>query len=1040
VKEIIFNFVTKITIYRTTKKLTTMKKILFISVTMLLICFFTLSIKAQSIYNYKGSGALNALSSWTLNPGGTNPPDFTSPNQIFVVTNVSSTTLSAAGWTVSGSGSEIRIGDGSSSTKLMVASNATLMVSGGAKLRVQNNGTLNLQQTTLTYLPSSVDVIVDNGSTIEWAQTSAVNVWALNYWNFTLLGAPKNIATSSSMTVQNQYKSNNLTLSFNNGSGLYILGDVIGNLALRSATSSSTLSIGGVSTSSINITLPAYDQTFGRFELNRNSLVKWNKSGGYWVMWYSCSITTGTIDITGFANGQVLYLYGNTNLGSTWKSNNTLVMDFRGTGSISGNLNFQSGFNSLNALRLNKSGQTLSLGTPLDIYSDVNVLAGTLSTNGNLTLKSNATQKARINVLGTSADVTGNVTVETFAKGGYTGWTNLAVAGVTGQTMASGWGDDFPMTCPSGCPNGSTAGGVPFTSVTTYNETNNTYPGITSGTNPITPGVGYWVYLGNGQTTTTDILIDVTGPIVKKAAGSWSFTKTSGQGEGWNLVGNPYPSPISFAKAFGSSYGSGKMANELRVWNPDLNSGSGDYALYKVGVGSTPPVASGGIDDNIPTGQAFYIIANQAFSITWSENFKTSTASTNPLLRTMNNENTQSISPQQNHLFHLHLTGSGADSYAGIHFNSNANVSYNSNFDAEQIDPYVGAPQVFSVVGNKELKVKGLPYPNGTLSLDIKVRSGISGTYTLSLQEMENIPAGACLTLFDKFTNTTHNLLSSPYVFNFSDTTTISRFVLNITINQLSNLSTSILSTPQCHHQNTGAIVASMGSGSYNFVWKDINNQIIKTTNNVNKDTLKNVGEGYYFVEVNDGNCSNITNTVQIIANTSVPNIDFTTGSDTVPVNTAVLFTNISQNLSNFEWSFGDGGTDNSVNPVHTFTNPGNYLVILTGMNSCGDTLSTLKEIIVMTSTQLNPNGVPVSPVLQVSRDVKGYYITANYTKDTKVNILVSDILGRQIIKETITLGNNKRFYLNHLPENQIIVIRAEDGYNIINQKVFVEK
>jgi len=1018
-----------------------MKKILFISVTMLLICFFTLSIKAQSIYNYKGSGALNALNSWTLNPGGTNPPDFTSPNQIFVVTNVSSTILSAAGWTVSGNGSEIRIGDGSSSTKLTVANNATLMVSGGAKLRVQNNGTLNLQQPNLNYLPSSSNVIVDNGSTVEWAQTSPVNVWPLNYWNFTLLGGYKKIAASSSMTVQNQYKSNNLTLMFNDNSGLYILGDVIGNLALISATSSSTLSIGGTSTSSINITLPVNDQTFGRFELNRNSLVKWNKNGGYWVAWSSCSVATGTIDITGLANGQVLYLYGNTNLGSTWKSKNTLVMDFGGSGSISGNLNFQSGFNSLNALRLYKLGQTLNLGTPLDIYSDVKVLAGTLSTNGKLTLKSNATKKARINVLGPSADVTGNVTVETFAKGGYTGWTNLAVAGVTGQTMASGWGDDFPMTCPSGCPNGSTAGGVPFTSVTTYNETNNTYPGITSGTNPITPGVGYWVYLGNGQTTTTDILIDVTGPIVKKAAGSWSFTKTSGQGEGWNLVGNPYPSPISFAKAFGSSYGSsGKMANELRVWNPDLNGGNGDYALYKVGVGSTPPVANGGIGDIIPTGQAFYIIANQAFSITWSENFKTTTASANPLLRTMNNENTQSISPQQNRLFHLHLTGSGADSYAGIHFNSNATISYNSDFDAEQIDPYPGAPQVFSVVGNKELKVKGLPYPNGTLSLDIKVRSGISGTYTLSLQGMENIPAGACLTLFDKFTNTTHNLLSSPYVFNFSDTTTISRFVLNITMNQLSNLSTSILSTPQCHNQNTGAIVASMGSGNYNFVWKDINNQIIKTTNNTNKDTLKNVGEGYYFVEVNDGNCSNITNTVQIIANTSVPNIDFTTGSDTVPVNTAVLFTNTSQNLSNFEWNFGDGGTDNSVNPVHTFTNPGNYLVILTGMNSCGDTLSTLKEIIVMTSTQLNPNGVPVSPVLQVSRDVKGYYITANYTKDTKVNILVSDILGRQIIKETITLGNNKKSYLNHLPENQIIVIRAEDGYNIINQKVFVEK
>lgn len=1017
-----------------------MKKILYITASFGL-CFFSLSDKAQSIYNYTGSGALNALSSWTLNPGGTNPPDFTSPNQIFVLTNVSSTTLSAAGWTVSGSGSEIRIGDGSSSTKLTVASNATLMVSGGAKLRVQNNGTLNLRQSTLSYLPSYADVILDNGSTVEWAQTSNVGVWPLNYWNFTLLGSQKNIPASSSMTVQNQYKSNNLTLTFNNGSGLYVLGDVIGNLALRSAISTSTLVIGGTSTSSINITLPVNDQTFGRFELNRNSHVKWSKNGGAWVMWGSCSVTTGTIDITGFSDGLTLYVRGNSSLGAVWRTKNTLVLRFDGSGSLSGNLIFESGFNSLTKLLLDKSGQTLNLGSPLEIYSDVYIINGTLASNGNLILKSNNTQKARINVLGTSADVTGNVTVETFAEGGYTGWTNLAVAGVTGQTMASGWGDDFPMTCPSGCPNGSTAGGSPFTSVTTYDETNNTYPGISSGTDPITPGVGYWVYLGNGQTTTTDILIDVTGPIVKKAAGNWSFTKTSGQGEGWNLVGNPYPSPISFAKAFGGSYSSGKMANELRVWNPDLNSGNGDYALYKVGVGSTPPVSSGGVDDNIPTGQAFYIVANQAFSITWSENFKTTAASTNPLLKTINNgEGILSSSPQQNRLFYLNLTGNGANSYAGIHFNTNATIAYHPDFDADQKDPYPGAPQVFSVVGNKELKLKGLPYPNGSISLDIKVRSGISGNYSLSLQGIENIPAGACLTLFDKFTNTSHNLLSSPYVFNFSDTTTISRFVLNITMNQLSNLSTSIVNTPQCYNQNTSVIVASMGNGNYNFVWKDINNQIIKTTNNVSEDTLKNVGEGYYFVEVHDGGCSNVTNTVQVIANTSVPIIDFTTVSDTVPVNTPIVFTNTSQNLNSFEWDFGDGGTDNSINPVHTYTNPGNYFVILRGMNSCGDTLSIFKEIFVMTSTQLNPNGVPVSPVLQVNRDTKGYYITANYTKDTKVNILVSDMLGRQIIKETIILGNNKRFYLNHLPENQIVVIRTEDGYNFIHQKVFVEK
>lgn len=987
---------------------------------------------SQSIYNYKGSGALNATTSWTLNPGGTNPANFTDPNQVFVLTNVSSTTLSAAGWTVSGTGSEIQIGNGSSSTNLAVASNATLMVSGGAKLRVKNSGTLSLYQTNLSYLPVAADVVVDNGSTVLWAQSANVSIWPLNYWNLQIKTTSKNLAASTSATVQNQYVTNNLTMGLNNSSKIVIQGDVIGGMGLSSAVSTSSVIITGATSSSVSIGVPVNDQTFGYFELSRSSLVKWNKSGGSWVAWYGCSVTTGTVDITGFSNGQTLYLYGTSNLGGTWRAKNTLIMDFRGSGSISGNLIFESGFNNLNYLRNNKSGVTLTLGAPLNIYSEVST-SGTIASNGNLILKSNATQKARVAKL-TTGDITGNVIVETFAKGGYTGWTNLAVAGVSGQTMASGWGDNFPMTCPSGCPNGSTAGGNPFTSVTTYNETNNTYPGISAGTDPITPGVGYWVYLGNGQTTTTDILIDVTGPVVKKSAGSWSFTKTTGQGEGWNLAGNPYPSPISFANTFSSSYGTSKMANELRVWNPDLNSGNGDYALYKVGVGSTPPVSSGGVDDNIPTGQGFYILANQAFSVSWTENMKTTAVNTNPLLKTM------STAPEPNRLFYLNLTGAGsANTYCGIHFNSNVSVNYDPNYDAENFEPYPGAPQVFVVASNKNLKLKGIPYPNGNISLDVQVNSGTTGTYQLALTGQENIPAGACITLTDHVTNTTHNLLASPYTYTHSGNTSTPRFSLNIQLNNVSAPITNIVQTPQCYKNSNGIIEATMGSGSYNFVWKDINNQILRTVNGVSKDSLKNISEGWYFVEVSDGNCGSVSQPVQLSANIGMPVADFTTNADTLPTNTAFLFTNTSQYLSVFNWDFGDGNTSNLVSPTHAYSNPGNYLVIMQGINTCGDTVSTLKELIVSTVTGLNPNGVPVNPTLWVSRDNVGYYLNSTYSKDTKVNVWITDILGRTIIKETVVLGNGKKVYLQNLPSQQIIVIRLEDGYNVMNKKVFVE-
>jgi hypothetical protein len=1001
---------------------------------------------SQSVYNYKGSGALNALTSWTLNPGGTNPPNFSSPNQIFVVTNVSSTTLSAIGWTVSGTNSEIRVGNGVSNTNLAVASNATLMVSGGAKLRVQDKGILTLYQSTLSNLPASTDVILDNGSTVNWAQSSAVSIWPLTYYNLGISSAQKNLSAGLT-TVSNQIITN-ASLNMPNSATLTLQGNVggTGNLNLRwpLGTTSSQLNITGPSTNSVNINLPTLNQQLGGFTLTRNARVKINKLSGYTFLGgnVGSSITTGTLDLS---NTSLIYLLNAWNFGGGFITGSpSLTIDIRGSGALTGSILFEqtnSSTKSLNNLILNRTGQTLTLGNALDVYTDVNILAGTLASGGNLTLKSNNTQKARINVLSTSADVTGNVTVETFAKGGNTGWTNLAVAGVSGQTMASGWGDDFPMTCPSGCPNGYNVGGVNFTSVTTYNETNNTYPGISSGSAPITPGVGYWVYLGNGQYTTTDILIDVTGPIVKKNAGSWSFTKTSGKGEGWNLVGNPYPSPISFANAFSSSYGSGKMANELRVWNPDLNGGNGDYALYKVGVGSTPPVSSGGIDDNIPTGQGFYIVANQAFSVAWNENMKTSTASTNPLLRTINDNSLLTNTPQPNRLFYLHLTGAGsANTYCGIHFNSNASINYSPDYDAENIEPYPGAPQIFVQSSNKSLKIKGIPYPNNSTNLDVQVESGTSGTYQITLEAKENIPYGTCIMLTDHLTNTTHNLLSSPYTFTLSSITSTPRFSLNIQLSNLNSPITNIVNTPQCYKQSNGVLAADMGSGNYTFVWKDVNNQILKTTSGVSKDTLKNVSEGWYYVEVTDGACGVSTQQVQLTANIGAPVIDFTTNADTLPVNTPFQFTNNSQNLSSFVWYFGDGTTSTAPNPTHSYTNPGDYLVILEGVNACGDTMSIFKEISVNTVTGLNSNGVPASPNLIVSRDKKGYFVSANYTKDTKVNLMVTDILGRTLIKETVILGNNKKVYLNNLPSQQIVVIRAEDGYSVINQKIFVEE
>ncbi|MDR6462557.1 PKD domain-containing protein [Chryseobacterium sediminis] len=69
---------------------------------------------------------------------------------------------------------------------------------------------------------------------------------------------------------------------------------------------------------------------------------------------------------------------------------------------------------------------------------------------------------------------------------------------------------------------------------------------------------------------------------------------------------------------------------------------------------------------------------------------------------------------------------------------------------------------------------------------------------------------------------------------------------------------------------------------------------------------------------------------------------DFTAGINGTTVN----FTNQSANQTSVLWSFGDGHTDSSLNPVHQYISQGNYTVTLTvNKNSCSETFTKIISI-----------------------------------------------------------------------------------------------
>ncbi len=59
------------------------------------------------------------------------------------------------------------------------------------------------------------------------------------------------------------------------------------------------------------------------------------------------------------------------------------------------------------------------------------------------------------------------------------------------------------------------------------------------------------------------------------------------------------------------------------------------------------------------------------------------------------------------------------------------------------------------------------------------------------------------------------------------------------------------------------------------------------------------------------------------------------------------VFNNQSSHGTNFTWDFGDGQSDNSLNPQHLYTAGGTYTVTLSVLNAC-DTVSTTQQVVIL--------------------------------------------------------------------------------------------
>ncbi|RTQ52109.1 T9SS type A sorting domain-containing protein [Hymenobacter gummosus] len=443
------------------------------------------------------------------------------------------------------------------------------------------------------------------------------------------------------------------------------------------------------------------------------------------------------------------------NSGSFNQTGGTIAMLGATLDDIGGNANTEFG-----NLTIGTSGARLL--APVQVRGLL-TLAGNLNTNNQmLTLVSNSSGTA--SVYNNPGVVQGPVTVQRWispALNPGTGYRHLT-APVSGSTVADLAASNFtPVVNPAYNATANPGSVVPFPTVFAYNELR-LQPGLSNTfdtgwespaalTDALTPGRGYTVNL-------TPQTVDFVGTLTN---GAVNIALSRGAAApGWNLIGNPFPSPLDWDLVSIPS-GMNGAAYVYRSTGPY----AGGYVSYVNGVGGS---------HLIPMGQAFFVRAASGTPTLALNNTHRVTTLENPALN-----RTQETRPLL--ALSLRAAGSVTEDVLYVYQQAGATAGFDGQFDALKVQLNGGLqPSLYQQAGPDALSIQGLPTGPQPVALPLTVHAPQAGSFTFEPQQLVNFAATAGLYLEDRLTGTWHDLRLGSYTAQLSQGSTAARFVLHL--------------------------------------------------------------------------------------------------------------------------------------------------------------------------------------------------------------------------------------------------------------------
>ncbi len=393
----------------------------------------------------------------------------------------------------------------------------------------------------------------------------------------------------------------------------------------------------------------------------------------------------------------------------------------------------------LNLTTNNAAGVTLA-GT-LNVSGVLRATTGTFATGNNLTLLSTATRTALIDGSG-SGSVTGNVTVQRYRPTGF-GYTYFS-SPVQAATVNE-FSDDINLSAT-------------FPTFYRYveNRVSSGWTAYTATSGALTPMVGY---AGNLGTSTSPVTIDMTGVVNNGTIVSPALSNNNQPYTlGFNLLGNPYPSPVDWDAT------SGWIRNNVDIAIYYFNAGTtnqytGTYSSYINGV------SSDGIANNIiPAMQGFFVhVTNGSFPVAGSLTVN-NTARVNNLTPNFHRER-----PLTEPLLRLNAgftdDGQPSDPLV-VYFGNYASRDFEQETDALKLmNTDTDVPSLYVQASNQRLSIAAWPEQiDSTETIPLGLTTEREGYISFTMPVIERMPSGWHFYLYDKDADITHDLhKTTPY-------------------------------------------------------------------------------------------------------------------------------------------------------------------------------------------------------------------------------------------------------------------------------------